>query len=208
MWILILTVGFSLPNHTYEQKSDEELVRASLADEDAFYFLMKRYEPKLLRYVHRMTRISREEAEDLLQEIFIKIYRNLNGFDQNLKFSTWAYRIAHNEIIGQYRKTKRKHDSETLDTVDEEAQSLSDFFAGVLNVEAQYLSHEKAGKVRKSLGELPPKYQDILVLRYLEEMSYKEISDILRKPPGSVATLINRAKAKFKKIAKKHQLES
>ena len=208
MWILILTVGLSLPNHKHERKSDEELVRASLADEDAFYFLMKRYEPKLLRYVHRMTRISREEAEDLLQDIFIKIYRNLNGFDSNLKFSTWAYRIAHNEIISQYRKKKGKPSLETLDVGHEEIEYLADFFSETLNVETQFFSLEKAAQVRKAIGELPPKYRDILVLRYLEEMSYKEIGDILRKPSGSVATLVNRAKAKFKKVATKRQLGS
>ena len=105
----------SLPHIACEQMTDEALVKHSLQDENAFYFLMKRYEPVLLRYIHRMTQVSHEEAEDLLQEIFIKIYRNLNGFDTNLKFSTWVYRIPHNEIISQYRKKKQDRFSIEMD---------------------------------------------------------------------------------------------
>ncbi|MGD9158007.1 MAG: sigma-70 family RNA polymerase sigma factor [Desulfobacteraceae bacterium] len=187
--------------------TDEALVKRSLQDKDVFYFLMKRYEPVLLRYIHRMTHVSREEAEDLLQEIFIKVYRNLNGFDMNLKFSTWVYRIAHNEIISQYRKKKQNQFSIELDADDKEARSLSDLLTDTLNVESQYLDKEKANAVRIALGKLSPKYRDILVLHYFEELSYREIGDILKKPPGSVATLLNRAKVKFKKIAEQRQLE-
>lgn len=197
-----------LPHKSHDHLPDDKLVRLSLQNEDAFYSLMSRYEPILLRYIHRMTRIKPEEAEDLLQEIFIKVYRNLNGFDPNLNFSSWVYRIAHNEIISQYRKKNREIYPTALSTNYEETQPFADFLADTLNVETHYLDREKAAEVRKALGELPPKYRDILILRYFEEMSYKEISDILRKPSGSVATLINRAKAKFKKIAKRHQLES
>lgn len=197
-----------LPHIAYEQMTDEELVKSSLQYEDAFYFLMKRYEPVLLRYIHRMTQAGREEIEDLLQEIFIKIYRNLNGFDTNFKFSTWAYRIAHNEVISQYRKKKQRHLSVELDADDEKSRSLVDFLTDTLNVESQYLDREQANAVRTALLDLPPKYRDVLVLHYFEELSYREISDILKKPPGSVATLLNRAKEKFKKIARSHQLKS
>lgn len=187
--------------------TDEELVKSSLQHEDAFYSLIKRYEPVLLRYIHRMTQVNQEEAEDLLQDIFIKVYRNLNGFDTNLKFSTWVYRIAHNEIISQYRKKKRDGFPIELDADDEESRSIANFLTDTLNVESHYLNKEKANTVRMALEELPPKYRDILVLRYFEELNYREISDILQKPAGSVATLLNRAKTKFKKIAVRHQLE-
>jgi RNA polymerase sigma-70 factor, ECF subfamily len=197
-----------MPHLTYEQVTDEELVKRSLQHEDALYSLMKRYEPVLLRYINRMTKVSKEEAEDLLQEIFIKVYQNLNGFDANLKFSTWVYRIAHNEIINHYRKNKRDRFTVELDADDEDVRSLSDFLTDTLNMESQFLNREKAKAVRKALGELSQKYQDILVLYYFEDLSYSEISDILRKPPGTVATLLNRARAKFKKIAEQHKLES
>jgi RNA polymerase sigma-70 factor (ECF subfamily) len=155
-----------------------------------------------------MTKVNKEEAEDLLQEIFIKVYQNLNGFDTNLKFSTWVYRIAHNEIISHYRKNKRDRFTVELDADDKEVRSLAVFLTDTLNIESQFLNIEKANAVRKALGKLSQKYQDILVLYYFEDLSYSEISDILRKPPGTVATLLNRARAKFKKIAEQHKLES
>ena len=197
-----------MPHLTHEQATDEALVERSLQHEDAFYSLMKRYEPVLLRYINRMTKVSKEEAEDLLQEIFIKVYQNLNGFDKNLKFSTWVYRIAHNEIISHYRKNKRDRFTVELDADDKDVHSLSVFLTDTLNIESQFMNREKSNAVRKVLGELPQKYQDILVLYYFEDLSYSEISDILRKPPGTVATLLNRARAKFKKIAEQHKLES
>jgi len=187
--------------------TDEELVRYSLHDENAFYILMKRYEPALLRYINRIMQASREEAEDLLQEIFIKVYRNINGFDINLKFSTWLYRIAHNEVISQYRKNRRYRSSLNIDDAVNDSRLLVNFLTDTFNMESDYLVREMGVEVKKVLEKLAPKYRDVLVLRYLEELSYEEISDIIQKPSGSVATLLNRAKEKFKKLAEQYQLE-
>lgn len=187
--------------------TDGQLLELSLRDEDAFYWLMKRYEPKLKRYIKRITTISREDSEDLLQEIFVKIYRNLNGFDPDQKFSSWVYRIARNEIIGYHRKQKRRAPLMAVGVNATDDSGLDVFLSDTLDVQEIYLSLENRRKVRVALSKLPPKYGEILVLRYFEEMSYREIGEILRKPMGSVATLINRAKAKFKKIARRHQLD-
>jgi RNA polymerase sigma-70 factor (ECF subfamily) len=190
----------------YENISDEQLVQFSLKDQDCFYYLMKRYEIKLLRYIKRLTTVSQEEAEDIMQEVFIKVYRNLNGFNQKLKFSSWIYRIAHNEIINQYRKTRHRLAIIPLNIEDE--ANLIDSINDTIEIDGAYEKLENAERVRKALAELPNKYREILVLRYLEDKSYGEISDILRKPPGTVATQINRAKASFKKIAGRYQLDN
>ena len=189
----------------YENISDEQLVQLSLKDQDCFYCLMKRYEIKLLRYIKRLAKVSQEEAEDIIQEVFIKVYRNLNGFNRKLKFSSWIYRIAHNEIINQYRKTKLRSSVRPLNIEDE--ANLIDSINDTIEIDEAYENLENAEKVREALAELPDKYREILVLRYLEDKSYDEISDILRKPPGTVATQINRAKASFKKIAGRYQLD-
>ncbi|MBC8198812.1 MAG: RNA polymerase sigma factor [Desulfobacterales bacterium] len=189
----------------YENIPDEQLVQLSLKDQDCFYYLMKRYEIKLLRYIKRLTTVSQEEAEDIIQEIFIKVYRNLNGFNRKLKFSSWIYRIARNEIINQYRKTKLRLAMTPLNIEDEE--NLIDSINDTIEINEAYENLENAERVRKALSELPDKYREILILRYLEDKTYDEISDILRKPPGTVATQINRAKASFKKIAGRHQLD-
>lgn len=195
------------PLQNADTLTDEQLVRLSLQDEEHFYFLMKRYEQKILRYIRRMTSASREGAEDLLQEIFIKIYRNLNAFDPERKFSTWAYRIAHNEIVSHHRRQIRREGVLIPDDGGNDGRSLIDFLSDTLDIQETYLSRENSLGVRQAIAELPPKYGEVLVLHYFEEMSYKEISEILRKPVGSVATRISRAKSKFREIAKRRQLD-
>ncbi|MDD5489902.1 MAG: sigma-70 family RNA polymerase sigma factor, partial [Candidatus Moranbacteria bacterium] len=79
------------------EKTDEEMVALTLKNQDYFACLVERYEPKLMRYIRRISAATQEDAEDLLQDVFVKVYRNLNDFDQKLKFSSWIYRIAHNQ---------------------------------------------------------------------------------------------------------------
>ena len=195
------------PTHnTYENKSDLELVQLSLENKENFYYLMKRYEGKISQYIRRLTNVSREESEDILQDIFIKVYRNLNGFNQNFKFSSWIYRIAHNEIINHYHKNKSRLKMVSLNLDKNDVHNLDKFIRDTDEVYTHLAAHENADIIRKVLAKLPNKYREVLILRYLEEKKYDEISDILCKPPGTVATLINRAKSKFKKMAKHHNL--
>lgn len=185
---------------------DEELVRRSLENRELFYYLIKRYELRLLKYIKRITNVTHEEAEDLLQEIFIKVYRHLNGFDQKLKFSSWVYRIAHNEVINFAKKKKSGAAFTCLNDEDAEETGLENL-AGKDDVHGNYVFMESRERVWRALMELPIKYREVLVLKFFENKSYREMSDILRKPEGTVATLVNRAKKKFGKIARKYQLE-
>ncbi len=187
--------------------SDSQLVKASLSDKKNFYYLIKRYEERLLRYIHRLTNVNEAEAEDILQEIFIKVYRNLNDFDQELSFSNWIYRIAHNEIINHYHKNKRRKELENFDDDGDAFNQLLGVISDEPDGYQSYIRKEQEQAIHQALNELAPKYREVLILYYLEELSYSDISDILHKPPGTVATLLNRAKAKFKKIATKYQLK-
>jgi len=190
----------------YENMSDLELVQLALENKENFYYLIKRYEVKISQYIRRLTNVSQEETEDILQNIFIKVYRNLNGFNQNLKFSSWIYRIAHNEIINHYHKNKSRLKTVTLNLDSNDVYLLDELISDTDDIFKHLITHENADKIREVLSKLPNKYREILILRYLEEKKYDEISDILCKPPGTVATLINRAKSKFKKLAKHHNL--
>ncbi len=190
----------------FQKTNDVGLVRLSLQDKEAFYYLVRRYENKLMRYIKRLTNIRDEEAEDILQDIFIKVYRNLNGFDQNLSFSSWIYRIAHNEIINYYHRNKRRLKSTVSEESGEELNSLTEIITDDPDSHEQLIAREKEIKIRQILDKLPEKYREALILFFLEEMSYNEISDVLRKPPGTIATLINRGKKKFKKIAMEDNL--
>ncbi len=160
-----------------------------------------------MRYIHRLVNLTREEAEDILQDIFIKVYRNLNGFNQKLKFSSWIYRIAHNEILNS--AYKKKIMSNLIRTAAPDANGLSviDEMPGTDNAVSDFESKQSRERMQSALMELSIKYREVLVLRFFEDKTYDEMSDILRKPEGTIATLISRAKKKFAKIAEKHQLE-
>lgn len=175
-------------------KTDEELVAMTLKNPDVYAFLMERYEEKLLRYVMRISSSTREDAEDVLQDVFISAYKNLNDFDQDLKFSSWIYRIAHNKVISHFRKVTARPKTMTYEGDSQLLNVLASDEDMARDLERKYTAEE----VREMLGELDERYREVLVLKFLEEKDYKEISDILEKPMGTVATLINRAKKQFK----------
>ncbi len=176
-----------------EQKGDKELVKLSLEDKEAFLPLMRRYEERLFRYILRISSFSHEEAEDTLQDVFIAIYRNLNNFDNKLSFSSWAYRIAHNKTISKYRFQKARPETINLEKTD-----LSKLVSNI-DIEKELDSKSIAKEVLETLNHLRASYKEIIILKYLEEKSYQEISDILKKPIGTVATNLKNAKESFKK---------
>lgn len=187
--------------HINDHTTDNELVQLSLENQDNFLYLIERYEKKLLHYIMRISGVKYEDAEDILQEVFIKVYYNLNGFSQELKFSSWIYRITHNETISELRKKK----SRPVSYYDEaDLINLADAFSADNFLDKKIQQDE----IRSILSKLPEKYRDVLILKFLEEKDYNEISDILKKPVGTVGTLINRAKKLFKKQSKYWELRN
>lgn len=184
---------------------DVELVQKALANPDDFALIIERYEKKLLRYLIYFAGVDRGQAEDILQETMIKVYRNLNGFNQDLNFSSWIYRIAHNEALNYIRKNKRQA-SVSLDGDDDENMSLLNVLATDENIPDAAHKKEISGKVREVLNLLKEEYRELLVLRFLEGYDYLEISEILKKPMGTVGVMISRAKEDFRKNALKFNL--
>ena len=187
-----------------DKKSDKQLVRLTLKNADYFECLMERYEKKLFRYIRRITNLDKESIEDLLQEVFLKVYKNLNDYDPGFTFNSWIYRITHNEAISTIRKLKAR--PETVNFENEEGVSFLDILPSDIDLREDYVKKELARKVHKLINQLPEKYRTVLVLKFLEDKSYEEIADILQIPMGTVATLINRAKEQFRKLAKKYHL--
>jgi RNA polymerase sigma-70 factor, ECF subfamily len=177
-------------NHT-----DEELVALSLSDKDAFAHLVYRYAPKLRTYIARISGLGSEDIEDILQDSFVRIYEHLNDFDPLLSFSSWAYRITHNQTMTFFRKRKARPEGHLKLLSDEELTS----FSASTDVFADSAATYDASKLREVLTTLTKEYYDVLVLRYFEHKSYDEISDILSLAPGTVAVRLSRAKAKIKK---------
>ncbi|MBU6490674.1 sigma-70 family RNA polymerase sigma factor [Patescibacteria group bacterium] len=171
--------------------TDEDIVRRTLLDKEKFALLLERYEQKLARYLERLGVGIREDREDILQNAFIKAYKNLNSFDQTLTFSSWMYRITHNEAMSFFRSRRaRPHitlggESEMLIT------ELRDENSDTSRVAELRLSREE---IAKAFAALAPRQRDVLALRFFEDRSYAEMSDILEVPAGTVSTLLHRAK--------------
>ncbi len=183
-------------------KTDEQIVVLTLKNQDYYLCLMKRYEAKLLNYILKISNINKEDAEDILQEIFIKAYQNLNDFDLNFKFSNWIYSIAHNATISAFRKKKVRPQ-----TVSWENKDLNNILESTLDVENTSLQKLTYKQILKIINRLPLKYKDVLILKFMEGKDYREISDILHKPMGTIATLINRAKKSLKQELKKEDIK-
>ncbi len=175
-------------------KSDEEIVQMTLENINNYRYIIERYEGKLMRYIRGLLYVNTEDAEDILQEVFIKAYRNLNSFNPKYKFSNWIYRIAHNEAVSFLRKNKKRK----LEIANDPEKDIFENLASDLDLEKEYMEEDSAERVGKILAKLDTKYRDVLVLKYLEGKDYNEISEILHIPSGTVGSLISRAKIKLK----------
>ena len=184
-------------NNDFANKTDEELVALTLRNQDFFAQIMRRYEAKLARYIRRISGVRAEEAEDVLQESFIKIYQNLNAFDRSLRFSSWAYRITHNQVISHFRKSRAR--PQTADFNEALLETLASDIDSAKDMDRKLLRRH----FEKTFKTLDTKYREVLILKYFEEKDYKEISDIIKKPMGTVANLLNRAKKNLKKELQK-----
>jgi RNA polymerase sigma-70 factor, ECF subfamily len=186
-----------------EEKSDEEIVLMALENQADFLYIIKRYKEKLFRYVLRISNLDPEEAEDILQEVFMKVYQNLNDFDHSLKFSSWIYRITHNQVISNHRKIKARPEKAVFDLDDEIIKNIAAEFNLVKDFDDKILE----ANISKVLNNLNIKYREVLILKFLEEKSYLEIADIIKKPVGTVGSLINRAKKEFREEFQKQNIK-
>ena len=164
------------------------LVEAALRDRKEYGAVVRHYELRLGRYVRRLLGRYGQMTDDVLQNGFIQAYLNLNDYDQSRPFSPWIYRIMHNEAVSFLRK---QHAG--IQTIDgDDAQMILERLADNDTPENRLQIARRAEDLRDALAEIDPRYRDVLVLRYLEEMSYDEIADVLELPPGTVATHISR----------------
>lgn len=186
-----------LENGSSSTLTDEEVVAQSLVDRSYFVIIVERFENKLMRYIRRLGVSTYEDRQDILQEIFLKVYINLNGYDRGLSFSSWIYRIAHNETVSWHRKQNVRPEGHLVGDTEElflyiPDQSASAEYLIDAAIEAKYL--------KQALEVLEPKYRDPIILRFFEHKEYDEISDILKIPIGTVGTLISRGKVKLQTI--------
>lgn len=176
--------------------TDHELVVETLRDSEFFRFLVERYQSKLLRYIQRISRVSREEAEDILQEAFLSAYTHLHDVDPSIPFSSWIYRIAHNHTISAYRKRSVRPEGNQYDIDDTILERIADDADLIREVDL----HNLRDHLQSIIQKLDLRYREVIELKYVHDKSYDEIADIIQKPPGTVATLLSRAKKQMKKL--------
>jgi len=184
-------------NKIKANQSDEDIVKLYLRSQNSMLFdeLYCRYSGKI--YGRCISLLNDETvAQDAVQDIFLKIITNLSKFKEDSRFSTWVYSITYNWCIDLIRKRKKKHhvevsdDMENLDHVDE--------------VNDQFLVDVEISRLKIIMEEIPQDDKAILLMKYLEELSIKEITEALGKSESAVKMQIKRAKHRFKLIYNKH----
>lgn len=185
-----------MPPQLAPVQSDEEVVVSIQGgDKEKFGILMERYDKKLSRYGTKFL-ARQENIDDIVQDVFISTFQNIQSFDPSLKFSSWIYRIAHNAFVNGLKKQQKS--AIPLPHFDLDILMSHESYEDPAVLEKEYEEVKKM--LDKGLNELEQKYKEVLVLHYLEDFSYKEISDILEIPPGTVGIRVKRGKEALKKV--------
>ena len=171
-------------------------------DQSAYGEIVEIYKDKVFQLCYRILG-NRHEAEDMAQEAFIRAYVNISSFNIDLKFSTWLYRIATNLCIDRIRKKKPDYylDAEVSGT--DGLTMYSQVASDTILPEDEVESIELQETIQREITKLPEKYRSVIVLKYIEELSLNEISEILDIPLGTVKTRIHRGRE-----ALRHQLRN
>lgn len=172
------------------ERTDEEIIEFVKVNKECYALIVQRYEARLARYIRRISSVPKESVEDILQTVFVKAYANIDSFDTRKGFSSWIYGITHNETINHWRKNKRASSEISLDS----NEFLKNVIPDKRDLGAEVSQKIDGQKMKELLGRISPHHRDALQLRYMEEFSYREISKKMKKPVGTVGTLINRGK--------------
>lgn len=180
------------------QLTDEQLVTAVLeGDRDRFGDLVERYQARLVNYLYRLLR-NQEEAHELAQDVFIKVYQALDRYDPTYKFSTWIFRVAQNAAIDQIRRRRLKlvpiqrpedasGEAHEWDLPSEERGPYGDL-----------RNLERGEAIQAAIDALPWEYRELIVMRHYAELSYEEIARLKRMPLGTVKNKLFRGRQALK----------
>lgn len=191
--------------------TDSEIIRQILqGDRNRYRELVERYQPMVFRtcmgFLH-----NKDDADDLTQEVFIQAYQTLQGFKGDASFSTWIYRIAVNASLNKIRKSSKNALFQRLETAfgSEKNKEYSFSIPDPENPENILILHEHREWVQKALNSLPENQRTAIVLSKYDELSQKEIAEIMNTTEGAIEALIQRAKAnlreKLSSLRKKSQ---
>jgi len=175
--------------HKLSTLTDEQVVElVRTKDQELFSEIILRYQSRLTRYANYLL-TDQDQADDAVQQAFIKSFINLQSFDTKKKFSSWLYRITHNEAMNIVKINKPNLDI-----------SVQDSLQTAENIEDDYARKELTTLTSACLQKIPLRYREPLTLYFIDDYSYREISDILRLPTNTVGTRISRGKKYLKEI--------
>jgi RNA polymerase sigma-70 factor, ECF subfamily len=176
-----------------EQLDDRTLVARILGgDRDRFAELVSRYEKRVINYVYRITH-RYEDAHDLTQEIFVKVFLALDRYDPKYQFSTWVFRIAQNSAIDALRK-KSVAVVPLVRPGDEEQGKEREFADDGISPYRALKNKQLTAAIDRAVGKLPPDYRELIQLRHFGELSYEEIASMKKLPLGTVKNKLFRAR--------------
>lgn len=180
--------------------TDEELIkRFQEGDIAAFNELVTRYKDPLFNYVARMLK-DRVYAEDIVQETFVRVYRNCNRYQQIAKFSTWIYTIAINLTKTELRRQNLRRFF-SLSGINENGKTF-ELPDSKINLEKSAEDTIVGETIREAIEELPKTFREVIILRDIQELSYEEISKIVGVPLGTVKSRVNRGRTRLQKMLK------
>ncbi|RIX46022.1 RNA polymerase sigma factor SigW [Paenibacillus nanensis] len=178
---------------------ENRLARLALkGDQQAFAELVDLYQDKLYHMAYRMLS-NRQEAEDVVQDTFLRVYKNLDRFDETLKFSTWIYRIATNLCIDRLRKRKQTY---SLDAESQDYEGLDGYSmipSDDRTPESELILSDTQRIIHQAMETLPPKYKSVMMLRYIQDLSLQEVGDILGMPVTTIKTRVHRGREFLRK---------
>ena len=177
--------------------TDEQIVARVLSgQEHLFETLVRRYQTRILSHVARMVG-SREDALDLSQEIFLKVFGALDRFNPEFRFSTWLFRIAGNAAIDHLRK--RKPRTVPLETTDSDGHvSSPEYKSSDLDPFGRLRNTERGDAITRAIADLPAEFRELIALRHFTGLSYEEIAEVKNMPLGTVKNKLFRARAVLK----------
>ena len=178
-----------------EAASDAEIMlRVKTGDEPAFTFLVQKYRRQMVGFMYRMCH-NPAAAEELAQEVFLRVYRSRESYEASAKFNTWLYRIATNLAVNHARDTRHERAENTvrLDEPDQETGATPDLADGSLTAEERMLHRERMTVIRQKVQALPERQRMAVVLHKYQQMDYREIAAVMKLSESATKSLLFRA---------------
>src|SRR5271170_6505159 len=172
----------------------EVMLRVKAGDQSAFDFLVQKYRRPLVSFMYRMAR-NTAAAEDLAQEVFLRVYRSRQTYEASAKFTTWLYRIATNLAVNHARDTRHERPEVmvSLDEPDEETGTTMDVTDGTITAEQDLVRRERMLAIRSKVEALPERQRLAVIMHKYQQMDYKQISDVLKLSESATKSLLFRA---------------